>query len=118
MPVLIVTCSRDVEPSLLDRLGEVAASHLGVPASRVMAFHVPASARMGGVSDPVALVEVRCARCLELEARRELVKGVVAEIRRSLAIAETRIYVQIEPRDGLALWRSQDGEALHARPVA
>lgn len=117
MPVLLLTCSRDVESAVLEGLAGIVARHLGVPLPRVMAVHVPVLARMGGSSEPVALAEIRSARRLEPGATRDLVTEIVHEIRRTLAIEETRIYVQVEPRDGLALWRSEGGEALDARPA-
>ena len=114
MPVLTVTTDAPVDDAVLDRLAQAVARALGIPPGRVMVLLAPARGRMDGSSESVLHAVLGFARRGGDGTERELVEAVVGEVRRSLAIAETRIYVQLEPRDGRALWRSEDGACRHA----
>lgn len=114
MPVLLVASNVDVDAAVLDRLAKIAGDALDISSARVMVLAAPVSASLGGNCRGVALLELRCARVLDVEERRNLVRGIAQEVSASLGVEETRIYVQVESRNADALWRSAGGFALHA----
>lgn len=116
MPVLLVTSNTEIDGSTLDRLAGIVGRAIDAPPSRVMVLSLRAEARMAGTSDPAVLVELRCVREIGLEQKRNLVESVVNEVAHSLVVGETRIYVQIESHDAVALWSSAGGVVMHAGP--
>jgi phenylpyruvate tautomerase PptA (4-oxalocrotonate tautomerase family) len=114
MPLLQLTLGRILPDGLAQRLAGLVGEALGIPASRVMLTVTQALVHLDGIRPPAVLADLSTARTPSPEAARELARSLADTLSEALGTPTSRIYVRILAQPPSALWRIEDGAALHA----
>ncbi len=114
MPLLQLTLGRILPDGLPERLAALVGQGLGIPASRVMLTAAQALVHLDGIRPPAVLADLSTARTLPPEDARDLARSLADTLSEALGTPTSRIYVRILAQPPSALWRIEDGAALHA----